>query len=961
MKISILKSVLINSRKSLFLSIALIALFCSNNVQSKTNFEFVNLRPLDTTSSSFYKIWFMNNDVYAFYDGSKILFKKGINSALNAIQIDTINKQLTVSSVQMNDFDEFMVQLTNNEIYLLKNEFKDIQKITQLFSSKFKFLRIVCDHANNFYAFNDSLIYCYNSKTSVTKLLKVPNKIALKDIFVEKSGKIWLLSTNKLYWTNDFEVWNEAKINGVELYYPVAITESDVGNIYVALNLQGIICKLAEKDEFNFVFSSIPIIEKCSFNNIWKGFIQINSSEFSYVNYEDIQKWEIISRQLPNKNIFNKFNKRYEFISTISKIFIFDSLIVSVDTSNNWKQYSYWEKLDFHVSNIINIKEDFENDRFYTFQSNNYYFEWDYKTGVPLKFKLIPIKNNNTDNDLVHKKVYFTQDWKYYFYLTVKKNVLGYNIELYENKNDSLIRNFSIDNSNDTIFNNFPIRALKSNPLSLYYPSSGDFFISFKNDISYGQQYLWGNKGHGGLYRINLKNMDIVIKQICKEYTPDFKVDLKIEKLFYSNQYYDYGMEITIKGQFLRSWDNRISSLYYFDFKTNNNKMLTVINAIAGSFLEVDTSFSNILTNYDTNLVKYYTDGNYKIISPIGKYFFNKGKSFDNNRYIFFEDRHFGYPDYSENYGSYNFFNIENDYLFKNIPIPDLRSWDADFDKESKTLIVANTTGDIQRYTCTDNFKVKSDFKCINYCWINQNLQFTADSNGYNQKFYWDFGDGDTSSLPYPIKSYSMSGNYDVTLKVYNNFDTLSIIKPACVIVNDSVKADFDADFKEGLAPLTVKFTSLSKGDIKYYEWNLGDNAVSIEKDPIYTYTKPGKYSVNLLVHDNHYQSSKSIPDYIKVIDPLDVNNCTQSLQTFRIINVSENKIVIDFNYIDNIPNSIIIYDIFGNVVEKFENLSSSTSRIRTFDLKNKLMTGVYFIRVMIDNKVQTHKFIYTD
>ena len=52
MKTSILKSVLIHLRKSVFISISVIAFFFTLNSQSNTNFEFVNLRPLDTSGTS---------------------------------------------------------------------------------------------------------------------------------------------------------------------------------------------------------------------------------------------------------------------------------------------------------------------------------------------------------------------------------------------------------------------------------------------------------------------------------------------------------------------------------------------------------------------------------------------------------------------------------------------------------------------------------------------------------------------------------------------------------------------------------------------------------------------------------------------------------------------------------------------------------------------------------------------
>ena len=50
---------------SFYIIIILLSIFWSNNSFSKTTYEFTNLRVLDT-NNVFQKLWFLDNDVYAF-------------------------------------------------------------------------------------------------------------------------------------------------------------------------------------------------------------------------------------------------------------------------------------------------------------------------------------------------------------------------------------------------------------------------------------------------------------------------------------------------------------------------------------------------------------------------------------------------------------------------------------------------------------------------------------------------------------------------------------------------------------------------------------------------------------------------------------------------------------------------------------------------------------------------------
>jgi hypothetical protein len=52
-----------------------------------------------------------------------------------------------------------------------------------------------------------------------------------------------------------------------------------------------------------------------------------------------------------------------------------------------------------------------------------------------------------------------------------------------------------------------------------------------------------------------------------------------------------------------------------------------------------------------------------------------------------------------------------------------------------------------------------------------------------------------------------------------------------------------------GLAPLTVRFTDRSTGEMETWRWNFGDgSAIVYEQNPSHTYTKAGRFTVQLSV-----------------------------------------------------------------------------------------------------------------
>ena len=103
-------------------------------------------------------------------------------------------------------------------------------------------------------------------------------------------------------------------------------------------------------------------------------------------------------------------------------------------------------------------------------------------------------------------------------------------------------------------------------------------------------------------------------------------------------------------------------------------------------------------------------------------------------------------------------------------------------------------------------------------------VQFTDTSAGWPNLWYWDFGDGGTSTDQNPAHVYSSTGNYTVSLTVTNSDGSDTETRPDYITVTPPPpEADFSGTPTSGTAPLTVAFTDESTGAPTGWAWFFGD------------------------------------------------------------------------------------------------------------------------------------------
>ncbi len=99
------------------------------------------------------------------------------------------------------------------------------------------------------------------------------------------------------------------------------------------------------------------------------------------------------------------------------------------------------------------------------------------------------------------------------------------------------------------------------------------------------------------------------------------------------------------------------------------------------------------------------------------------------------------------------------------------------------TITPANSCGSGQSQTLTVTTE-QIPVATFNYVDNSGTVTFTNTSNPNGTSFFWDFGDGNTSTQENPVHTYANTGNYDVTLVISNNCGTDTIISSVSIITN---------------------------------------------------------------------------------------------------------------------------------------------------------------------------------
>ncbi|MEQ8704997.1 MAG: PKD domain-containing protein [Phaeodactylibacter sp.] len=147
-----------------------------------------------------------------------------------------------------------------------------------------------------------------------------------------------------------------------------------------------------------------------------------------------------------------------------------------------------------------------------------------------------------------------------------------------------------------------------------------------------------------------------------------------------------------------------------------------------------------------------------------------------------------------------------------------------------------------------------------------QFLDYSFADDGEITEWFWDFGDGNTSTEQNPVHNYTIDGMVEVQLTITTSSDCSStLVYPVFIGSGGGAGSGPDCQAMFSFEQdeddlLSFTFMDMSMGnDTDSWFWNFGDGNSSTEQNPVHTYTQPGLYLVTLTTTSGDCTSSMSM------------------------------------------------------------------------------------------------------
>jgi gliding motility-associated-like protein len=135
-------------------------------------------------------------------------------------------------------------------------------------------------------------------------------------------------------------------------------------------------------------------------------------------------------------------------------------------------------------------------------------------------------------------------------------------------------------------------------------------------------------------------------------------------------------------------------------------------------------------------------------------------------------------------------------------------------------------------------------------------------------QFFWDFGDGGTSTEFEPLHVYEEPGVYTVMM-IASDEMSCNLADTATFVISISTPVDYYPSFQYEMdcATMTVTTTNTTGYDFLDYIWDMGDGTVLEADNVSHVYNAPGEYEVTLLAIDNGCESDEEATQTVVVFN----------------------------------------------------------------------------------------------
>ncbi|MBC7850606.1 MAG: PKD domain-containing protein, partial [Chitinophagaceae bacterium] len=192
--------------------------------------------------------------------------------------------------------------------------------------------------------------------------------------------------------------------------------------------------------------------------------------------------------------------------------------------------------------------------------------------------------------------------------------------------------------------------------------------------------------------------------------------------------------------------------------------------------------------------------------------------------------------------------------------------------------------------------------------------------------YFWDFGDGFTSTVLNPSHSYAATGNYTLRLIITTvGGCTDSVVYANNIRIGTTPNADFTASPLDVCPTDTVFFTTTSTASDQW-SWNFGDGGTSGLENPSHVFSDTGSFNIVLIAYNNGCAQTVTKNLYVHVKPPIadfDIAvTCTNKRQVTFIdrskVDAGYGLISYSWNFGDgsptsNLQNPVHVYPAIGS------------------------------------------------
>jgi gliding motility-associated-like protein len=163
--------------------------------------------------------------------------------------------------------------------------------------------------------------------------------------------------------------------------------------------------------------------------------------------------------------------------------------------------------------------------------------------------------------------------------------------------------------------------------------------------------------------------------------------------------------------------------------------------------------------------------------------------------------------------------------------------------------------------------------------------------------YFWDFGDGNTSTLSNPVHNYSLAGNYEVTYQFTSKDGCESKSFTRMIYIGDFPKATMQIDDAcESINPKITSMAMTTVGLVNQWEWKLNNVLISSEKNPDLTMIPAGNYTLSFSAISEYGCKSDVVSDNF-IIKPKpsisfsSTDGCKDAIIKFNGINMDNQTV----------------------------------------------------------------------